>query len=90
VQPARRGTDAFGDGRREGNHVVLRRRFDLLDSGDVERRARPQLQRGIAWNQPRFRHRVCGGELHLQPGFVAAAIAPDRAHFGVRVSGNHR
>ena len=39
---------------------------------------------------PGRRHRVGGGHLHLQPGLVAPLLAPDAAHLGMGVPGNHR
>ncbi len=38
MQLAGRRTDFLGDGGREGDHVVLGDRLDLLDPGDVELR----------------------------------------------------
>ena len=49
-----------------------------------------QLARGLGRHDARLGHRVGRRELHLEPGLVAALLAPDRAHLGVGVAANHR
>ena len=46
--------------------------LDLFDAGDVEARPRPQFPRGVRRDDAGLRHRVGGGQLHLQPRLVAA------------------
>ena len=82
--------DVLGDGRRERDHVVMRRLLDLFDAGDVEARLRAQLARGVRGNDAGRRHRVGGGQLDLEPRLVASLLGPDAAHLGVGVSRNHR
>ena len=52
-------------------------------------RVRAQLARGVRRDDAGLRHRVGGRELDLEPGLVAALLAPDRAHLGVGVARNH-
>ena len=86
VQPARRRADLLGDGRREGDDVVLRDLLDLFDASDVEGAALADVARGFGRDDAGGRHRFGGGRLHEQPGLVAALVAPDAAHLGVRVA----
>jgi hypothetical protein len=89
VQPARRRPDLLGHRGREGDHIVLRRPFDLLDAGDVERRPRPQLARRVGGHEPGVSHRVGRRQFDLEPRFVATLLAPNRAHLGVCVPLDH-
>ena len=89
VQPAGRRPDLFGDRGGEGDDVVLRDLLDRFDARHVEPGARAQLRRGVRRDHPGFGHRLCGGELDLQPRLVAALLAPDRAHCRIGVPRNH-
>ena len=89
MQPACRRTDVLGDSGREGDDVVLRGLFDLLDAGDVERAALADIARRVGGHDAGSRHRVGGGRLDEQPGLVAMLIAPDAAHLRVGVACDH-
>ena len=90
VQPSRRRADVLGHRGRERDDVVLGDLFDLLDARDVEAGALAQLTRRLRGNHAGFGHRIGGRELDVEPGLVAPLVTPDGAHFGVRVTGNHR
>ena len=89
VQPARRRPDLLGDGGREGDDVVLGVRSISSMRAMSKRALRAQLARGLGGHEPGLRHRVGGRELHLEPRFVAALLAPDRAHLRMRIALNH-
>ena len=86
VQPAGGGSDVLGD-RGEGDDVVLGDLLDGFDAGNVELRPGPELCGGRRGNDAGLGHRIRRGQLDFQPGFVAALIAPDRAHCRI---GMHR
>ena len=90
VQPARRRPDVLGHGGREGDDVVLRGLLDLLDAGDVERAALADVARRLGRDDAGVGHRLGGRDFDLQPGLVAALVAPDAAHLRVGVACNHR
>ncbi len=79
----------LGDGRGEGDDVVLRDLLDRLDAGDVERAALADVARGLGRNDPGARHRVGGGCLDLQPGLVFPLVAPDATHLRIGVPRDH-
>ena len=53
-------------------------------------RLRPQLARGVGGHEPGLGHRVGSRQFDLQPRLVATLLAPDGAHFRLRVATNHR
>ena len=88
VQPPGGRPDDFRHGRRERNHVVLRRLFDLVDARDVERALVAQLARRFGRHDAGGSHRFGRRDFHLEPGLVAALLAPDATHLWVRVPRN--
>src|SRR4029453_2713071 len=63
--------------------------LDLLDAIDIEGRAGAQVAGGVLRNDAGLRHRISGRQPDVEPGFVAALIAPDRAHVRMRVPTDH-
>ena len=79
MEPPGGGTDVLGDGRREGDDVVLRDLLDCLDAGDVEGAALANVAGGFGRNDAGRRHGFGGG------GFNAAATSrsdADRSRCG--------
>src|SRR5688572_18992884 len=89
MQPAGRRPDDLGHRSREGDHVVLRRFFDLVDAGDVERAPGLEVACRFGRHDAGGGHGFCGCHFHLEPRLVAALLAPDATHFRVRVPRNH-
>ena len=89
MQPSRGRPDVLGDRGRERDHVVLGDLFDLLDARDVEAGAARSSRAASAGTMPASAI-ASAAAISCQPGFVAALIAPDRAHFGICVARNHR
>ena len=89
MQPARRRTDVLGDGRGEGDDVVMGDLLDRVDALDVERRLRAQLARRVGWHDAGLGHDVGRRQFHREPAFEAALLGPDRAHRGVGITRNH-
>src|SRR6185436_8698790 len=79
------GPDDLGHRGRERNHVVLRGLFDFVDAGDVERALVAQLASRITRHDAGAGHGFGGRDFHLEPGLVAALLAPDATHFRVRI-----
>ena len=95
MQPARRfGVAGGGHGLRhgggEGDHVVLHlaSRFRGCARRRSRRAARSSARR-FGGNHAQFGQRFGGRQLHFQPLLKFVLVAPDPAHFGPRVSGNH-
>ena len=80
----------LGDRRRECDHVVLRRLLDLVDPSDVEAPLGGEIAGRFAGHDAGVGHGLGGGHFDLQPGFEAALLAPDPAHLGMGITGNHR
>src|SRR5262245_47962265 len=89
VQPARRWTDVLLHRRREGDDVVLRLALDFLDARDVEGCLLADVTCRFRRHDTLTRHRLHGGNLDLQPGFVTPLVAPDATHLRVRVAWDH-
>jgi hypothetical protein len=90
VEPAGRGPDNLRHRGREGDHVVLRRFFNLVDAGDVECALVFEVSCRFGRHDPGGGHGFCRGYFHLKPRLVSALLAPDATHFGVGVTGDHR
>ena len=79
----------LGDGRRERDDVVLGDLFDGLDAPDSECAPFPDIARRLDGDEAGRGHRLGSGGFDEQPRLVATLVAPDAAHFRVRVSRNH-
>ena len=94
VEPARRfgvpgGGHGFGHRGGEGDDVVLDVALDFVDALDVEAGVGAQEARGLVGDHAEFGEGLAGGELDFEPLLELVLVAPDPAHFGPRVSGNH-
>src|SRR5262245_573086 len=89
MKPAGGWADAFGDGGRKRDDVVLGDLLDLFDAIDVESGAGADLTRRLLGHDPGTGHRIDSGQLDLQPGLVFPLVAPDATHFRVRVPRYH-
>ena len=89
VQPARARPDVFRDVGGEGDQVVLGGLLDLVDAGDVEVALGADVPRRLARHEAGLGHHLGGDGLDFEPGFEAAAVAPDATHFGRGVAGDH-
>jgi hypothetical protein len=94
MEPARGRSDLLGHRRGEGDDVVLRGFFDFVDARDVERVwslcGGAQVARRFRGDNAGVGHRFGRRHFHLEPRLVLALLAPDAAHFRVRVTRNHR
>ena len=95
MQPARRlgvpgASHGFGHRGGEGDDIVLHQLFDFVDAWDVETGVLAQQPRGLNGDDAQFGQRFGGGELHFEPLLEAVLVAPDPAHVGTCVSGNHK
>ena len=63
--------------------------FDFEDARHVETGVRPQQARGFRGDDAQLGQRLRCRQLHFQPLLKLVLVAPDAAHFGPRVSGNH-
>src|SRR6478736_4395225 len=88
MQPAGGRPDDFGDRCGEGDHVVLRGLFDLVDACDVERALGAELASRILRHDAGVGHGLGGGYFHLEPRLITALLAPDATHFRVRITRN--
>ncbi len=89
VQPPRRRADVLGDGRGEGDDVVLGGLLDLFDAGDVEPGVLLEVDDCVGRHQAGTGHRVGSRELHFEPRLVAALLGPDAPHLGIGVTRDH-
>ena len=78
VQPARRRADVLGDGGRERDDVVLGGAARSLRCGRCRTPpARAESRAASAGTMPASAIASVAASLHLEPGFVAALVAPD-------------
>jgi hypothetical protein len=89
VQPPRRRPYVLGHGGREGNHVVLRDRLDLLDAGHREGALLSDVAGSLGRRDAGPGHRLDGCDFHLQPRFVLALVAPDATHVRMGIALDH-
>ena len=79
----------FGYRGGEGDDVVLDLPFDFVDALHVEAGVLAQQARGFGRHDAEFGQGFGGGQFHFEPLLELVLVAPDPAHFGTRVSGNH-
>ncbi len=90
MQPARLGSDTFGDGGGEGNDIMLHLRLDGLNALQAEAAAGANGARRLDRDQAQLGLYFSGGLLHFQPLPEAIFIRPDAAHLRAGVAGNHK
>ena len=90
MQIAGLAADLLGDVGGEGDDVVLDFFLDLEDARDVESALAPEGARGGLRNQPRFGFRFRRGDFDLEPLLELIFVRPDAAHFGARITRDHR
>ena len=56
---------------------------------DVEAGVRAQQARGFGRDHAQLGQRLGGRQFHFEPLLKLVLVAPDPAHFGPRISGNH-
>src|ERR1700733_11723648 len=83
------GFHRFGDGSGERDHVVFDFAFDFLDTRKIKGGVRAKSLRGFARHFAQIRKRFASGEFYGEPAFVFVLFAPNGAHVGTSVSGNH-
>ncbi len=83
------GGHGFGDGGGEGDDVVLDFALDFGDAGDVEAGVGAEQAGGLGGDHAEFGQRFGSGQLDFEPLLEFVLVAPDAAHFGAGVSGNH-
>jgi len=81
--------DILGDVGEEGDDVVVRRRLDLGDAGDVERRLGLDLGDRLVGYLAELVPGPDGGDLDVEPGLHLRLLGPDGAHLGQGVALDH-
>jgi hypothetical protein len=92
MHEARLRPDDFREMRQEGDHVVARLAFDLVDACDVELRVLalvPDFFRRFLRDHAEFGHGVGGMGLDLEPDAEARLGRPDGGGFGPAVARDH-
>ena len=90
VHPLPLLTQRLRDGPRESDHVVPRRRFDLVDAVDVERRfAIERLDILFGDDAGHLAPRRTRRQFDVEPRLKLAVLTPEVAHFGAGVSVDH-
>ena len=85
--------DKFCKMRQKSDHIMLYFPLDRVDFLDIEcRRATllPDDPRRFFRDNTKFRHRITGMRLDLEPDPVLRLRRPDRNHFRAAIAGNHR
>ena len=95
MQPARfRGVPGLGHGLRhrrgEGDDVVLHFGFDFVDARHVEAGMQAQQACRLGRHHAQLGQRLGCRQLHFQPLLKPVLVVPDPAHFGPRVSRDHK
>src|SRR5690606_12962049 len=84
--------DEFGKVRQEGDDVVLRLAFELVDAGDVElsrAAAAPARLRSFLPHHSELSQCIAGMRLDLEPNPEFRLLRPDGNHFGSRIARDH-
>ena len=64
--------------------------FDFVDAFDLEAGVLAQQARGLGGDYAQLGQRFGRRKFHFEPLLEAILVAPDPAHVGPRVSGNHK
>ena len=89
MKPARVGANDFRNRRGECDDVVPNLCLNLLDAFQFEASALPDGLGSLFRDQSGRREGFRSGHLYREPGAKAVVVAPDAAHFGTGVAGNH-
>jgi hypothetical protein len=92
MDEARILADELGEMGEEGDDVVLRHLFDLVDARDVEFRfgsLLPDRAGGFCRDHAKLGHRLAGISLDLEPDAKARLRRPDGDHVGTGIAGDH-
>ena len=89
VEPAGIGADDFGDRGGEGDDVVADLGFDFVDALDAGSRRARGWPGGVFGDQAGFGEGFGGGDFDGEPGAEAVFVAPDAAHLGAGIAGDH-
>src|SRR5262249_44443313 len=83
------GTDVLGDGRSEGDNIMLHFSFNCVDPIDRESSFRFDLCRSLFRNDAFLRKYFCGSEFNIKPSLVLVLVLPDGSHSWACVTWYH-
>ena len=92
VHKPRLGTDEFGEVGQEGDHVMMRDLFDLVDPRRVKRYMTglfPDRLGGLLGDDADFGQRIAGMRLDLEPDAKPRPRLPYGGHFGPGIARDH-
>jgi hypothetical protein len=82
--------DMVGDALQKGGYVVFCNLFIFIDLGYFKGGLLADLLGGVFWDQVELRHRLAGGDFHLEHSLEPGFFGPKRAHFGQRIAVDQR